>query len=109
MPRGEHPNSRANLSKGHPFSEETARKAKAKSDEAKAIYKGLNADLKERCTPERLAKMNEKIMAMAEKGNLRAYELVRDGLGEKPSDKIELKTADDKTIERMKEDFDADL
>lgn len=112
MPRGEHPNSRKALEehrKKTQFSGESAVRNAKKSQEAQAVRKGLNADLKERCTPERLAKMNERIMAMAEKGNLRAYELIRDGLGEKPSDKIELKTADDKTIERMKEDFNADL
>ena len=111
MPRGEHPNSKANLNiiRSESEAREKGKKGGKASAEARAIYKGLNADLKERCTPERLAKMNERIMAMAEHGNLRAYELIRDGLGERPSDKLELKTADDKTIERMKEDFDADI
>ena len=83
MPRGEHPNSRANLIV--PSSIE-ARKNGAKggkaSAEARAVYKSLNEDLKERCTPERVAKMNERIISMAERGNLRAYEMIRDGLGE---------------------------
>jgi hypothetical protein len=37
--------------------------------------------------------MNEKLIAQAERGNLRAYELIRDGLGEKPSDKLEVTEA----------------
>ena len=80
------------MKKGKRFNAETARKAKEKSDEAKAVYRSLNADLKERCTPERVRKMNERIIAMAEHGNLRAYELIRDGLGEKPQDRVQLTT-----------------
>lgn len=88
MPRGSNPNSRANLKKGKPFNAETARKAKQKSDEVKAAYRLLNEDLRERCTPERIEKMNERIIAMAEHGNLKAYELIRDGIGEKPKETI---------------------
>ena len=99
MPRGEHPNSRANLKKGR-FSTETARKAAEKSAETRAVNKSLNEDLKERCTPERIAKINERIITMAEHGNLRAYELIRDGLGEKPSDKtsVEMTVAEGSQI-----------
>ena len=90
MPRGQHPNSikalEENRHKGA-FNAETAVIAKEKSDQAKAIYKSLNEDLKERCTPERIGKMNDCIMRMAERGNLKAYELIRDGLGEKPADR----------------------
>ena len=87
MPRGEHPNSRENLKRGRPFNADTARKAGEKSVQAKSIYKSLNEDLKERMTAERVAEINEKLILMAKRGNLHAYELIRDGLGEKPSDK----------------------
>ena len=62
----------------------SAVKAQEKSVEARAINTSLSADLKGRCTPDRLAKINERILSMAEKGNLKAYELVRDTIGEKP-------------------------
>lgn len=94
MPRGDNPNSRANLipqsKRTKKEQREIAKKGGKASGEARAFYKSLNEDLKERCTPERLAKINEKVLAMAERGNLKAYELVRDGLGEKPNDKVEL-------------------
>lgn len=90
MPRGDNPNSRANLIRN---SERTpkqrkkqATKAGIASGEARAVYKSLNADLREQATPERIAKINNRLLSMAEHGNLRAYELVRDGLGEKPKD-----------------------
>lgn len=93
MPRGEHPNSRANLKV--PSSKE-ARKNGSKggkaSAETRAIYKSLTEDLKERCTPERVAKMNDRIIGMAEHGNLRAYELIRSSLGEDPA--IEVKRSE---------------
>ena len=88
MPRGDNPNSRKNLKKAYGgkggFDTETARKAKEKSDESKSLFKSLTADLKERCTPEHLEKMNTRIIQMAEHGNLKAWELIRDTLGEKP-------------------------
>ena len=87
MPRGEHPNSRANLKRGKPFNADTARKAGEKSVQVKTIYKSLNEDLKERMTADRVAELNEKIYQLAVHGNLHAYELIRDGLGEKPRDK----------------------
>lgn len=89
MPRGEHPNSRANLAKGHPFNEETARKAKEKSDEAKAVYRSLNADLREQCTPEVIKDINKQLVQMARHGNLKAYEILREGIGEKPVERRE--------------------
>ena len=103
MPRGEHPNSRANLivnSERTPKQRsKQAQKAGIASAEARAVYKTLTEDLKERCTPERLAKMNERIISMAEHGNLRAYEIVRDGLGENPKNGV----ADPGALKRAKE------
>ena len=75
------------MKRGRPFNADTARKAGEKSVQAKTLYKSLNEDLRERMTAERVAELNEKIYIMAKRGNLHAYELIRDGLGEKPSDK----------------------
>ena len=86
MPRGDNPNSRKNLARGKPFNADTARKAGKKSVEAKTVYRSLQEDLREQATPERIAKINNRLLSMAEHGNLKAYELVRDGLGEKPKD-----------------------
>lgn len=87
MPRGDHPNSRANLKR---LSSKEARKNGKKggiaSAETRAAYKSLNADLREQATPDRIAKINNRLLSMAERGNLKAYELIRDGLGEKPKE-----------------------
>lgn len=94
MPRGENPKSKANLivnSERTPKQRrEQASKAGKASGEARAIYASLNDDLRECCTPERVRKMNERIISMAEHGNLRAYELIRDGLGEKPQSRVQI-------------------
>lgn len=105
MPSGEHPNSKANLEKGVRFSEENARKMAEKSHEARAINTSLSADLKGRCTPDRLAKINERILSMAEKGNLKAYELVRDTIGEKPTDKHAVAITDDESARYIDDYF----
>lgn len=92
MPRGDNPNSIANLRPVRTKKEarERGRKGGIASGEARAIYKSINEDLREQCTPEKIAKMNQRVIAMAERGNLKAYELIRDGLGEKPNDKVEV-------------------
>lgn len=108
MARGDNPNSRANLNKAYGgkggFDTESARRAKQKSDEAKAINKSLNQDLREQATPERIKNINKRILDMAEHGNLRAYELIRDGLGEKPTEKHEV-TINDDSMREMDEFF----
>lgn len=112
MPRGMHPNSQANLNKAYGgkggFDTESARKAKQKSDEAKAVYKSLNADLREQCDDETIKALNKRVLDMAKHGNLKAYELIRDGLGEKPVDKHEVKLNEDVTLDRLREDFPLD-
>ena len=62
------------------------------SGEARAAFKSLKEDLKARCTPERVEKMNNTLLLMAERGNLRAYEIIQRSLGEDPE--IEIKRAE---------------
>ena len=93
MPRGSNPNSRKNLKNGNKktqFTVDNAVEMQKKSTKAKRMYKSLTEDLKERLTPERVAKMNERIIMMAEHGNITAWEKIRDTIGEKPTDKVEV-------------------
>ncbi len=93
MPRGSNPNSRKNLKSGKnatSFTAENAAEMQKKSTKAKRMYKSLTDDLKERLTPERVAKMNERMIFMAEHGNISAWEKIRDTIGEKPTDKVEV-------------------
>lgn len=96
MARGEHPNSRANLvvnSERTPKQRRNqAQKAGKASGAVRAAFKSLREDLKERCTPERVEKMNNTLLLMAERGNLRAYEIIQRSLGEDPE--IEIKRAE---------------
>lgn len=94
MARGDNPKSRANLIVNSERTPKERRKQASKagkaSGEARAVFKSINEDLRERCTPERIAKINDRLLSMAEHGNLRAYELIRDGLGEKPQNKVQI-------------------
>ena len=99
MPSGEHPNSKANLSKGKRFSEENAREMAEKSHEARRANGMLSADLKGQLDEETIERLNAKLIAMAEKGNLKAYELIRDGIGEKPNEKVDLSIEDESARE----------
>lgn len=62
------------------------------SGAVRTAFKSLREDLKERCTPERVEKMNNTLLLMAERGNLRAYEIIQRSLGEDPE--IEIKRAE---------------
>ena len=69
---------------------ENGRKGGKKSGETRRLKKTLTESLKELCTPEEINEMNRRLLMMAKHGNLKAYELIRDGLGEKPTDKVEI-------------------
>ena len=92
MPRGDNPNSRKNLivnSERTPEErKEQAKKAGIASGKARALKKTLNESLKELCTPDVLNEINQRLIQMAKHGNLKAYEILRDGLGENQKDKI---------------------
>lgn len=92
MPRGQNPNSKEALKRGREktaFSRESAVRANKKSQEVKKAYASLTEALKTQCTPEVLEQLTEVVIKKAKYGNLKAYELIRDQLGEKPVDKIE--------------------
>ena len=101
MPRGDNPKSRANLrplEKGLPkeSQREIQRKGSKAGNDAQAVYRSLNQDLREQATPEVLAEINNRLLQMAKHGNLKAYELLRDGLGEKPVERTEISTTSEK-------------
>lgn len=79
-------------------------KAQEKSVEARTTYKSLNADLREQCDDATIKAINGRLLQMAKHGNLKAYELLRDGLGEKPTEKHEVTVTDD-SMREMHEFF----
>lgn len=92
MPRGDNPNSRKALTEARKktaFNHDTAVIANKRSQEAKKTYTTLTEALKEQCTPEIMAQLTEVLVKKAKAGNLKAYELLRDQLGEKPVERIE--------------------
>ncbi len=97
MARGENPNSRANLSKGKRFSEETARKAQQKSVEVKRQLKTFRELDEAHTTDEERLKMLEAVKLKAKSGNLKAFEVYRDTMGMNPKDRAGIVTeyADD--------------
>ncbi len=101
MPRGENPNSRANLAKGKKFDTETARKANKKSLETKKEYATLTEALKAQCTPEVKAQLTDMLIKRAKQGNLKAYELLRDQLGEKPVEKVAVSNVNEESLDRL--------
>lgn len=123
MPRGEHPNSKANLEKRKLFDHESALKAKKKSDEAK-IRKGQLADyikvwletpmdVKDKKTGEVETMTGAEMMlkvAIREmsKGNPKFWALMRDTAGQKPVEKVMVENVEQATIDDVEDFLNAD-
>ena len=119
MPRGENPNSRANLEKGtaSQFTAETAAKAGAKggtvTGERNRARKTLRAELElllQTHAVDKLGKPSKNtvqeaiVLALAKKalqGDTKAFEIIRDTIGEKPAERITLAEIDPKTIDEV--------
>ena len=102
MPRGSNPNSKKALDanrKKTQFSGERAVKAAEMSGKVRGAFKSLNEDLREQLTPEIINEINQRIISLAKKGNLKAYELIRNGIGEDPTKKVELSGTDGGPLE----------
>ena len=100
-----HPNSLKNLELGCGFNTETARKAKEKSDETKK----RKTDLRELLEISLLLKnvetgeqnniaITNSLIERAIKGDVKAYEVIRDTIGQKPVERQEI-IGGDLTIE----------
>lgn len=103
MPKGSNPNSRANLAKGKRFTEETAtemgRKGAEKSNKVQAQARTLAEELKalllvtitnskgEKVTTQ--AAISTAMIKAALGGDVRAFNTIRDTIGQKPVDQVE--------------------
>ena len=88
MPRGDNPNSRANLIVPSSIQ---ARKNGSKGGINKArkdkVIKTFQESMQEAATPEVKDKINKKLLEMAMRGNIRAVEMVLRIIGENTEDK----------------------
>lgn len=88
MPRGDNPNSRANLipinSRTVKEQRELCSKAGRASGRARAFNKTLRESVSELCTPDVLEAIAKRLIQMAIHGNLKAIMLIMDILGESP-------------------------
>lgn len=120
MPRGENPNSLANLENGKAtqFNGETAAIAGAKggtvTGERNRARKTLRAELeallmsnaidKKTGKPSKRTVQEAMILSLVTKavnGDTKAFEIIRDTIGEKPAERITLAEIDPKTIEEV--------
>ncbi len=111
MPRGTHPNSLANLKKGKRFDghDGSARKAQEKSaaaqSERKTLREGLllllSEELKKDGKPSGKTTQDAIIAGLVKRavaGDTRAFEIIRDTIGEKPVERIANVTPDPDVI-----------
>ena len=80
-----------------------ASKAGKASVKARREYATLTEALKDQCTPEVKRQLTEMLIKRAKQGNLKAYELLRDQLGEKPVEKVSVSAVADDAIKDLKE------
>ena len=94
--RGTNPNSRANLKRGNPehaFNARNASEMGRRSAEAQKQYKTFREGLLGKLTPEVQDLLADAMIEKALAGDTRAYELIRDTMGEKPKDAVEVSGA----------------
>lgn len=83
----------ANLEKGKGFCDtETARKANAKSHEAKRVYKHLQEIIHDSTSEDEWLEILNAIKSKAKDGDIRAAEFIRDSAGDKPRENVALET-----------------
>lgn len=70
---------------------ENARKAGIASGKARAIAKTFRETINDELSDESLKKIIKKVISEAQRGNMKAIELLRDTRGEKPIEKQEVK------------------
>jgi len=91
--KGMNPNSQKNLKRGNPKTQFTVKNAvemQKRSTEAKLKNKSIKEDMLEQLTPEVIKEMNARMILMAKHGNINAWKEIRDTIGEKPTDKVEV-------------------
>ena len=88
MPRGSNPNSRANLKPQNTRTKkeqrEVARKGGKESGKKRAEYKTFKECFKANMTGEMRDELFAMLMNRAKHGNLKAFEIIRDTMGELP-------------------------
>lgn len=84
MPRGTHPNSLANLKKGHRFDEETARSAGAKGTATKQKRRSMLEHIGENLTPEKREELSKVFAKQLEKGDGTFWKLYLEYTEKKP-------------------------
>lgn len=87
MPSGEHPNSRKNLKRGG-LSTEKASEYGKKGAQVKKEYKSFQECFKDKMTQEQREKLFEVMYRKASAGNIKAFEVLRDTMGEKPVERV---------------------
>lgn len=95
MPKGESPNSWANIAKANNSmtAEErrkNAQKAGKRSGVVRKEYKTFKECFQSEMTAQDREDLYRVLMSRAKAGNLKAFELLRDTLGEKPVDSVEV-------------------
>lgn len=82
------PKSKENLKKGKRIDEDSARMYNQKSLQAKKEYKSFQECFKDKMTQEQREKLFEVMYRKASAGNIKAFEVLRDTMGEKPVERV---------------------
>ena len=110
MPRGDNPNSRANLIKAENLTSEELRQRASnggkRSAEVRAGWKSFQEIIKENTSEEEQLQIYKAVKQRAKQGNLKAFEIIRDTVGEKPVDKIMVAEVDSDIINEVEAIFD---
>ena len=112
MPRGQNPNSKKALKENwQGMNRERIEKASATKARTKAFREELNYELaqlvKDKNGNEATVKsvLTKSIVQQALHGNLKAWEIIRDTIGEKPVESVELMATDFSVLDRIRDEL----
>lgn len=96
MPKGTHPNSLKNLDpcRDRKTAQKRGRNGGKKKGENAKIYKSFKECFKDGITDEDRKTMFDVLVKRAKAGNLKAFEILRDTMGEKPTEHVEQTNTD---------------
>ena len=99
MPKGDNPKSRENLKKPKTAQErkEIARKGGIKSGEVRSF----RASVLDNLTEQRLANVTNKLIMMAEHGNMKAQEMLCVILDGKPKEQVQIETVNENQFSKL--------
>ena len=104
MARGSNPNSRENLKKANQKPKDVISAERSKAGKASGEVRSFRASVLDNLTEQRLANVTNKLIMMAEHGNMKAQEMLCVILDGKPKEQVQIETVNENQFSKLTEE-----